>query len=241
MIPSELNAYLGLNRDKLFQTYRASAKSPNTDKLQNVPESLDWRDKGVVQPAKDQGSCGSCWAFSAIATLESHIAIQTGSLLDLSEQQLVSCAPNPDQCGGTGGCAGSTQWIGFQYHKTAGAVDQDTYSYEARTSACNQTKAAQKAVTITDLVRLPENDYNALMNAVVTQGPIAISVAASSWFMYDSGVFNDECDLTINHAVTLVGYGVDADAGEYWLIKNSWSEGWGESGYIRLGREKNCC
>jgi len=96
-----------------------------------------------------------------------------------------------------------------------------------------------KVATIEDFVKLPENDYNALINAVNTQGPIAISVAASQWFSYDSGVYNDYagCGTEIDHAVVLVGYGVDPQYGPYWLVRNSWSENWGEEGYIRIARE----
>ena len=80
-----------------------------------LPSTLDWRSKGVVTAVKDQGQCGGCWAFSTAETLESHIAINTGKLMTFSEQQIIDCTPNPDQCGGTGGCSGATQELGFNY------------------------------------------------------------------------------------------------------------------------------
>jgi len=236
-LPSEMKPLMGYNRDVSFFTFTHSDISPPTDFLKNIPDALDWREKGVVQKPKDQASCGSCWAFSASSVLESHIAIQTGKLFDLSEQQLTSCAPNPDQCGGTGGCSGSTQWLAFQYAITSGLTTTASWPYHARDEKCDVTKIKQVA-TISGLVRLPTNDFNALVTAVATTGPVAISVAATEWQFYDSGVYNGDCGTEINHAVTLVGYGTDAESGDYWIIRNSWSAGWGEGGYMRVAKEK---
>jgi len=229
---------LGYNRNLSFFSYVPSSFTFSSDFLHNLPEEVDWRSKST--PVKDQKSCGSCWAFSTAAVLESHIAIQTGKLLSFSEQQLVSCAPNPDQCGGTGGCEGSTQWLGFQYVESAGGITtEDAYPYKARDDHCND-QSVKKVATIEGHVRLPTNDYNALMTAVATTGPVAISVAATQWQFYESGVYNGECGAEINHAVVAVGYGVDKETGlNYWLVRNSWSESWGENGYIRVVREAN--
>ena len=95
----------------------------------DLPVSKDWRDSGVVTDVKDQGGCGSCWAFSATETVESHVAIATGSLLELAPQEYVDCAPNPDECGGTGGCMGSTQWLAFNYTIDAGIAAEADYPY----------------------------------------------------------------------------------------------------------------
>jgi cathepsin L len=238
-LPSELKPLLGYNRNVSFFTYNAVAHKPIArDFLQNLPDSVDWREKGVVNAPKDQASCGSCWAFSTASVLESHIAIQTGKLFSISEQQLVSCAPNPDQCGGTGGCEGSTQWLGFKYAQTAGITTEDSWPYTATDGKCD-TKKIKQVATIDGYVRLATNDYNALMTAIATVGPIAISVAATEWQFYDSGVYNGDCGAEINHAVVAVGYGTDAKLGDYWLVRNSWSESWGEQGYMRIAREKS--
>merc|ERR1712034_286538 len=102
-----------------------------------LPESLDWRTKGVVSPAKNQEACGSCWAFSATETIESAVAIATGKLLTLAPQQLVSCSKNPNKCGGTGGCEGSTQWLGFNYTIQAGGMTTEAdYPYRGSDSKC---------------------------------------------------------------------------------------------------------
>ena len=236
--PIEIEKITGYNRDLSFHLHKFSTFKPASDFLQNLPEKVDWREKGVVTPVKDQGGCGSCWAFSTSAALESHIAIQTGQLFSFSEQQLVDCAPNPHKCGGAGGCSGATQELGFDYvAKSGGIALEEAYPYHASQSKC-QDQSTQKVAAIEDFVKLPENDYNSLMTAIATVGPVAISVAADDWVFYESGVFNGECGATINHAVTAVGYGTDEDGNDYWLVRNSWSTNWGEDGYIRVAREK---
>lgn len=213
--------------------------------LGDLPESVDWRAQdGVVTPVKFQAACGSCWAFSTAQTLESHLAIATGEAAPvLSEQQLVSCAPNPDKCGGSGGCTGSTQPIGFNYTASAGLSLESDYPYTSLTpisGACKPEKI-HPVVKNDGVAVLPTNDYTALMTAVATQGPIAITLAAAPLALYGGGVYSDSkvfpCGFVIDHAVQLVGYGVDDSTGKmYWLVRNSWSAVWGESGYIRIER-----
>ena len=201
--------------------------------------AVDWREKhGIVSEVKNQGACGSCWAFSAAAALESAGAIATGKLHDLSEQQYVSCAPNPKQCGGAGGCDGSTQPLAFNYSVTNGLVAQERYPYTAKTGSCETLKTKPPVVGHTGFVALEKNHYGSLMHAVTTIGPIAISVAASEWSLYEEGVYNNaKCGYVMNHAVVLVGYGNDEASGhDYWIVRNSWGASWGEKGYIRIAR-----
>merc|ERR1719389_34732 len=108
----------------------------------DLPDRKDWREESnVVSDAKDQGGCGSCWAFSTVETLESHLAIATGEPAPkLSPQQIVSCAPNPEQCGGTGGCQGSIQTLGFNYTETAGITTEASYPYRQTTGTCQTSK-----------------------------------------------------------------------------------------------------
>eukprot|EP00930_Biecheleria_cincta_P046187 TRINITY_DN3185_c0_g1_i1.p1 TRINITY_DN3185_c0_g1~~TRINITY_DN3185_c0_g1_i1.p1 ORF type:complete len:319 (-),score=45.99 TRINITY_DN3185_c0_g1_i1:219-1175(-) len=204
----------------------------------SLPDNLDWRQKtGVVTPVKDQGGCGSCWAFSTVQTMESALAIATGKPAPiLSPQQVVSCAPNPNQCGGTGGCQGATQEIGFNYTESAGLTSEQTYPYEGQTGTCQQSKIKPIAKN-SGFVKLPSNNYTALISAVANIGPIAISVAAGGmgWQFYGGGVFGDKCGFDQDHAVQLVGYGADG-AKDYWLVRNSWGSDWGERGYIRIQR-----
>jgi len=198
-----------------------------------LPDSVDWRTKGVVTPVKNQGGCGSCWAFAATETIESAIAVKTGKLLVLSEQNMVSCTPNPQQCGGTGGCNGATAELGFAYVQKMGISSEAVQPYRGITGKCVETT---KAANITGFVKLPENDHDALLNAIATVGPIAITVAASEWLDFENGVF-DGCakDADLDHGVQLVGYGTDAGT-DYWLVRNSWGAVWGEQGYIRIKR-----
>ncbi|GKY95170.1 hypothetical protein MPSEU_000480500 [Mayamaea pseudoterrestris] len=228
--------------------------------VSRLPDQVDWRTKGVTTPVKNQGMCGSCWAFASTAVLESHIAIQTDILFELSEQQIVSCASNPMHCGGLGGCTGATAEIAFDHVLQNGIVSEYSFGYQSGhgenvtcslpkrqasiRSAPNQPKKAVYAdsvAMISGYVSLESNNYEVLMNAVAKLGPVAVSVAAHPWMFYQSGVMSVPINSTgatdINHLVVLEGYGTDTESGEdYWLIRNSWSPLWGERGYIRLQR-----
>jgi len=201
-----------------------------------LPASLDWREKGVVTAVKDQGGCGGCWSFSAAETTESAVAIATGKLLIFSEQELLACTQNPNNCGGTGGCSGATQELAFQAYVNNSITLEKDYPYQAQTTKCEPSKIKPVA-NITGYVIIPFNNYTATMNAVATVGPIAISGAAEPWQLYSSGVFHSNCGADVDHAIQLVGYGHDASAKlDYYLVRNSWSAGWGEDGYIRIAR-----
>jgi len=203
---------------------------------------------GVVSAVKDQGHCGSCWAFASTAVIESHFAIKTGKLFDLSPQQIAMCSPNPKHCGGTGGCAGATQEIAFEYAKTTGIYEEFQYpylSYNGTNQECYTPQFKPIIGKISDYVKLQANDYTALMNAIATIGPVTISVDASTWHSYESGIYSG-CNSTnpdINHAVVLEGYG-EENGVKYWLVRNSWSANYGEKGYIRILRtddDDNVC
>nr|BBJ29174.1 papain family cysteine protease containing protein [Acanthamoeba castellanii] len=208
---------------------------------------VDWREKGVISPVKDQGQCGSCWTFGSSETLESYWALATGQLPILSEQHILDCIPNPDQCGGTGGCAGGTAELVYRALMTqsSGLASEWTYPYrsywgEAFQCSFNTTRTPVVA-KVKNYVVLPSNKYDPVIEALTTTGPLVINVDVSSWHAYESGVF-DGCNQTnpdINHVVQLVGYGTDAKEGDYWLVRNSWSPVWGEKGYIRLKRRSN--
>jgi len=219
----------------MSRTMRASmpqADLPHVD-VAALPDRVDWREAHIVTPVKDQGGCGSCWAFAAIETIESTLTKATGKSLLLSPQNMVSCTPNPQHCGGTGGCAGATSELGYQYVVDKGIASEKDYPYRGVTGKCDETKP--KSAHIKSFVKLPENNYTALLQAIATVGPIAVSVDAEPWMSYSSGVFTG-CGfnrIDINHAVQLVGYGT-ASGKDYWLVRNSWGSFWGESGYIRI-------
>jgi cathepsin L len=205
-----------------------------------LPNSLDWRtvSPSVVTAVKNQGGCGGCWSFSAAETMESAVAIKTGKLFVFSEQEILDCTPNPNDCGGTGGCSGATQELAFGYVVGEGITTEADYPYTGSSTFPNcQTAKIKPVAGITGYVTVPFNNYTALMNAVVNIGPIAISAAAEPWQSYDSGVFTGPCNEDVDHAIVLEGYGTDAAAGQdYYLVRNSWGASWGEKGYIRVAR-----
>lgn len=127
---SEKKAFLGKTKGRVprspFQRDFTAEKLPIAD----LPLTVDWRDMGVVSAVKDQGHCGSCWAFASTATIESHAAINSGELFDLSTQQVAACSGNPDECGGTGNCNGATAEIAFAYVASSeGLLEEFEYPY----------------------------------------------------------------------------------------------------------------
>jgi len=197
---------------------------------------------GVITPVKDQGRCGSCWSFAAAETLESYYALVNHNEMPiLSEQQILDCTPNPDQCGGTGGCGGATVELAYQQIKAMGGLSSEWVypymSYFGDNLPCNSTRFRPVA-KISGYVNLPTNRAKPVINHLLNKGPLAVSVDAGAWSHYESGVF-DGCNQTnpdLDHAVQLVGMGTDPTYGDYWLIRNSWTPLWGEAGYIRLRR-----
>jgi len=200
------------------------------------PDSIDWRDETVhgkvVTPVKNQGGCGSCWAFSATETVESHYAIASKQLLKLAPQTYVNCVKNPNKCGGTGGCQGATMELAFNLTAQTGIALESTLPYKGVNEQCQEYKAAVK---VSGYVKNPVNDAKALETAVATKGPQAITVAAGPWMFYGGGVFHgcgsSSQGAVLDHGVQLVGYSKD-----YWIVRNSWGAGWGENGYIRISR-----
>merc|ERR1711923_135510 len=215
------------------------------DSGKQLPESVDWREKGAISPVKDQQACGSCWAFAATEMIESYAQIETNEMPILSAQQVTACTPNPLSCGGTGGCMGSIPQLAFTYIQLFGHVQEDDYPYTSgsttQTGDCMYDfMNTAPVVGITGYNTLASNDQDAVMTHLAEVGPLAVAVYASGWSRYSGGVY-DGCDfdsnIALNHAVQLVGYGTDAAEGDYWIVRNSWGSGWGEGGYIRLQRQ----
>lgn len=215
-----------------------------------LPLSVDYRRNfpPVLTAVKDQGMCGSCWAHAATESIESHWALATGELYVLSQQQITSCTPNPHSCGGTGGCFGATAELAFDYISTTGITEEWEYSYtsyQGDSGVCsfNATKTPV-VVEISGYSSVPRNSDSEVAAALATHGPLAISVDASEWSDYEAGVYSG-CDysknISMDHAVQLIGYGHDDSLNlDYWLVRNSWSAGWGEEGFIRLLRNTEC-
>merc|ERR1712055_765307 len=211
----------------------------------DLPASVDWREKGVVTDAKNQGSCGSCWAFATVENIESYAAINNVTLTKLSTQEVTTCTPNPMHCGGTGGCRGSIPQLGYNYVQLFGlATDHDYPYWSGVTGMAGNCKydleRRTPVVSITGYNALPPNDMEATMTHLANVGPLAVAANASPWQLYGSGVFSGcsySSNIGINHAIQMVGYGTDPSHGDYWLVRNSWGKLWGEHGYIRLQRE----
>jgi cathepsin L len=203
--------------EKFLSTFDAGVES--------LPASIDWRSKGAVTDVKNQGGCGSCWAFSSAESVESAVFMATGILPTLAPQEFVDCIPNPNSCGGTGGCEGSTEEYGFAWAMLYGLANESDYPYTAKTGTkCKMQANNGKSLAsagITNFVKLPANDYDSLMQAIATVGPVSISVDAS-WSAYESGVYQGctKNKTTIDHAVQLVGYGSEKGQ-DYFLIRNS--------------------
>jgi len=220
-------------------------RTKETTERVGMAESVDWRPKAQhsSQMVLNQESCGSCWAMAAVGALEYHSELKTGKMQPLSWAQLIDCVPNPQECGGDGGCNGATAELAFEFVKNNGLAERNHYGGLGSAAGKNvgtpsRCTPSVASVSTTGWQRLPENKLWPLLDALTNEGPVVVSVAAGSWMHYDSGVFDDcRLDAVIDHAVLLLGYGVDKRSrAKYWLIRNSWGPNWGEDGHIRLLR-----
>jgi len=187
---------------------------------------------------RNQGNCGSCWAISAVEAVEAQLQKSGVLAPQVSAQALVDCVPNPQHCGGTGGCDGATGELAYAFMRDYGIPLEDNLPYTAQTGSCPQSLSgpwqAARRVRVDGWKQLPSNRAEPLLNALVNDGPVVVAVDGNPWFDYDSGVF-DSCskDAILGHAVLAKGYGTDGGS-RFWLIQNSWGSGWGEQGHIRL-------
>ncbi|XP_023022881.2 digestive cysteine proteinase 1 isoform X1 [Leptinotarsa decemlineata] len=203
----------------------------------DLPKEVDWTKKGAVTDVKDQGDCGSCWAFSTTGSVEGQVAIKTGQLYSLSEQQLVDCATD------CSGCDGGYMDKAMDYIIAAGGfMMEKDYPYHESDGICRFNKS--RGIAQIDAYKdIEADDEVALQIAVATIGPISVAISASGNFQfYEAGVFfvtmcgNEEFNL--NHGVLAVGYGTE-NGKDFWLVKNSWGTSWGMEGYIKMSRNQN--
>ncbi|CAI8591027.1 unnamed protein product [Vicia faba] len=174
----------------------------------NIPSRIDWRERGAVTHVKKQGECDACWAFAAVAAVEGFWKIKMGTLLTLSEQQLIDCD------NGSNGCIGGDIMSGL-----------------------DNIKANRAKAYITCAIRLKRNDEENLLRAVAEE-PVAVGISVGDdFFKYSGGVYSGSCGTSLDHGVTIVGYGTTVTGLKYWLIKNSWGKNWGVDGYMKIKRQ----
>ena len=193
-----------------------------------MPDSIDWREKGAVTGVKNQGQCGSCWAFSATGALEGAVQIATGKLISLSEQQLVDCVSKDN------GCDGGAMDDAFEYVREHGICTETQEPYEAKTETC---ESCESQLTFNTCVDIASNNQWLLKEAV-SRNPVSVGIQADSptFRYYTGGIITDKnCGTKLNHGVLVVGYGEEKGQ-KYWLVKNSWGTNWGEKGYVRIAR-----
>nr|QOV03082.1 cathepsin L12 [Dysdercus peruvianus] len=239
MLEEEISTQLnGFNRTGAIRKRNPDPSFLSPMTTISLPASLDWREKGAVTPVKNQGNCGGCWAFSATGALEAQTFLKTGSLVPLSEQNLIDCA---NRVYDNYGCNGGLMDHAFYYIMKNGVESEESYPYEGVDGVCRFNKS-NIAATQKSYVDIPPTEED-LMKAVANIGPISVGIKANlaSFFYYSGGVFDDPaCDNNLDHGVLVVGYG-EENGKKYWLLKNSWTAKWGEEGYFKLIRGQNMC
>lgn len=241
--------------------YKPSAEQPvgrvlSLEDLPTAAGKVDWRTKDARGPAvtkvKDQGSCGSCWAFSTTEEIESGVFMATGKLPVLSTQQIISCDKGSDQ-----GCDGGDTVTAYRYVEKVGGLDTaadypDKSHKTGKTGKCTWDKKTAAKVTGFSYATKPckkgackEQDEDALAAALAAKGPVSICVNAggNGWQVYKRGIFSKKCSgaaTKLDHCVQLVGYD-KTGAKPYWIVRNSWNTDWGIEGYMHLEMGKNLC
>jgi len=199
------------------------------EKLVALNTTIDWTKTGALTPIKDQGRCGSCWAFSAVSAIESYAFLAGHKLQKLSPQQVVSCDRNDD------GCNGGNSETAYQYVVRAGGILLDVdYPYTSGTSgntgSCRTPDASKFAEKIRGFTSIPKGETNLL--TALDKGPASVCLGASTWNTYTGGVMRS-CPGPVDHCVQAVGYNPTTNA---WNIRNQWGTRWGENGFIRIAK-----
>jgi C1A family cysteine protease len=250
-----VNKFSGFHPDTFDLYYKgynpqSDLSRSNFNELVHPPKSLDWRNSTIVGHVKDQEQCDSCWAFSAVSALESQVMKVTQKSVSLSEQDMVDCVKNVGDIGCCDGCMGGEMYAVYQYllQNQNGTDDTEKqYPYMAVDQDCSAVPSVVNEVKINDFVSLPVGDEDAMQKALYHVGPLSVGVDANQdWQLYHKGIYNptaEQCSsdpADQDHGVAVVGYGSENGL-DYWIVRNSWGEHWGEDGYMRLARGNNAC
>jgi len=243
--PEEFHSMLGTSNKFRNRENESVGRFMGLPKHIKVPEAIDWREKGVVTPVKNQGQCGSCWAFSATGSLESFYALQNklkgDDLKQFSEQELVDCSGAQ----GNEGCGGGLMNYAFDYVIKNKIAIEEEYPYRAKNMKCKADKTKTR-YTLAEYKTLTKETANVeeLAKLIKTQ-PISVAFEVQEdFFDYKSGVYkaSSDCGDALNHGVLAVGYNTKKKV-PYFIVKNSWAESWGLKGYflMAIGKGRGTC
>ncbi len=240
-----LNNFTDLSRSEFKNIYLSGLIHNNYSKYNysyhnasnvSLPSSIDWRAAGIVTNIKNQGMCGSCWAFSTTGTLEGQHALSSGKLVSLSEQNLVDCSTS------NYGCGGGWPSVAMEYIQKNGIDSESSYQYEGVDETCEYNRS-NVASFLNQIVLVDSGNMSALHDAIGTVGPISIAIDAEDDFQfYKAGIYNStSCsNSSLNHAVLAVGYSTFMN-NSFVIVKNSWGSDWGMDGYIYMAADTNLC
>mmetsp|Transcript_12522 Transcript_12522/g.10756 ORF Transcript_12522/g.10756 Transcript_12522/m.10756 type:complete len:337 (-) Transcript_12522:85-1095(-) len=227
----------------IYTGYNPESKKYNPENVvilndKDLPDSVNWTAQGAVTPVKNQGECGSCWSFSTTGSTEGLNFIKTNKLLSFSEQQLMDCSYKY----GNKGCLGGLMDDAFKYIIDKGIETEEEYPYKMRFDIKCHYDASKVVFNISGYTDVASNSVSQLEAAAVQQ-PVSVAVQANqaSWQFYTGGIITKDCGDKLDHGVLVVGYGTESST-DYWIVKNSWGEKWGEQGYLRIERSgQNLC
>jgi len=233
MTPEEFKKnYLNLNVQDLNTLKKNSIG--HLSRASDIPESFNWVEKNVVTEVRNQGGCGSCWAFSSVGNIEGQYALKHNKQVVFAPQQLVDCDRVQDA-----GCNGGFMEWAFTYLETHSLEQESDYKYTARDGTC-QYSESKGIAKVTGYKFAPSDNEDEIAEMLVATGPLAVALDATPLQYYSSGIVKKGCDNRINHGVLIVGYGVE-NGDKFWIVKNSWGSSWGEKGYFRILRGHGTC